>query len=253
MNSFFSFIGAADCYIDVLTDEGAATGLELKGNCTEFVPKPDSERKEQTATGRDNWGQVLGSVTLPRPMTCTIRFNQMDQSLFSMAFFGTTSALTQASGTISEAISVVTIPDKWVEIGKYMVSALVVKDSAEAITYVAGEHYEVNPRLGMIKAIAGAAGGIANGATVKITGGTFAAVAGSVTDLMTKSNVRIRVKLDGQNYADGRNFIADIYQLRLNPTSDISLVSEDFVDASFEGVLETPTDKSAPGKFVWLS
>ena len=253
MSNPFSFIGAADCYIDVLTDTGERTGLELKGNCTSFVPKPDSERKEQTATGRANWGQVLASVTIPKPMTATITFNQLDQALFAAAFFGTNATLTQSSGTVSEAQEVTTIPDKWVELGKYMVSTVVVKDSATgAITYTEGTHYEINPRLGMIKAISGVAGGIGDNAAVDVSY-SYAAVDGIAMSAMTKSNVRIRVKMDGQNWADGRNFITEIYQMRLQPTSEFSLVGEDFAEVTFEGVPETPSGYSEPMKHIWLS
>lgn len=255
MSTPFSFIGAADCYIDVLTDEGVATGLEMKGNCTQFTPKPDSERKEQTATGRSNWGQVLASVTIPKPMTATITFNQLDQALFAAAFFGTNEALTQSSGSVASGTpqEVTTIPDKWVELGKYMVSDVVVKDAATgAITYTAGTHYEVNPRLGMIKAISGVAGGIVDNAAVDVSY-SYAAVNGIAMSAMTKSNVRIRVKMDGQNWADGRNFITEIYQMRLQPTSEFSLVGEDFAEVTFEGVPETPSGGTTPMKHIWLS
>lgn len=255
MSTPFSFIGAADCYIDVLTDEGVATGLELKGNCTQFTPKPDSERKEQTATGRSNWGQVLASVTIPKPMTVIIAFNQLDQSLFAAAFLGTNEAITQSSGSVASGTpqEVTTIPDKWVELGKYMVSDVVVKDAATgAITYTAGTHYEVNPRLGMIKAISGVAGGIVDNAAVDVSY-SYAAVNGIAMSAMTKSNVRIRVKMDGQNWADGRNFITEIYQMRLQPTSEFSLVGEDFAEVTFEGVPETPSGMTTPMKHIWLS
>lgn len=255
MSTPFSFIGAADCYIDVLTDEGVPTGLELKGNCTSFVPKPDSERKEQIATGRANWGQVLASVTIPKPMTATVTFNQLDQALFAAAFFGTNAAVTQTSGEVTAVApqEITSIPDKWVEVGKYMISDVVVKDEATgAITYVAGTHYEVNPRLGMIKAIKGAAGGIVDNAKLEISY-KYAAVNGIAMSAMTNSNVRIRVKMDGQNWADGRNFITEIYQMRLQPTSEFSLVGEDFAEVTFEGVLEAPSGGTTPMKHIWLS
>lgn len=251
----FSFIGAADAYVDLLTDEGVRTGLELKGNCTQFIPKPDSDRKEQTANGRSKWGQVLASVTLPKPMTAKITFNQLDAQLFAAAFFGTNTTLTQTSGSVASGSpqEVTTIPNKWVEIGKYMISDVVVKDAATgAITYTLGTHYEINTRLGMIKAISGAAGGIADNAAVDISY-SYAAVNGTSMAAMTKSNVRIRVKLDGQNFADGRNFITDIYQMRLAPTTEFSLISDDFVDVTFEGSLETPTGCTEPMKHIWLS
>ena len=249
MGTPFSFIGAADCYVDVLTDTGVRTGLELKGNCTNFTPKPDSERKEQTATGKHNYGQVLASVTLPKPMTAKITFNQLDQALFAAAFFGTNSVFTQDADSLAAA-PVTTIADRFVEIGKLKLSNVVVKDVTDATTYVEGTDYQLNLTMGMIKAIAG--GGIASGAVVHISA-DYAAINGTKMKAMTKSNVRIRVKLDGQNFEDGREFIGDIYQMRLAPTSEFSLVGSDFVDVSFEGSLETPAGYDEPMEFIWLS
>lgn len=245
----FSFIGAADAYVDILTDTGLPTGLDLQGNCTEFTPKPDSERKEQTANGRNNYGQVLASVTLPKPMTAKITFNQLKQSLFAAAFFGTNSAFTQAAGILTDE-PVTTIEDRWVEVGKLKLSSVVVENTGGTVTYVMGTDYELNANLGMIKAIAG--GAITPGQVVNVSG-THAAINGTQMKAMTKSNVRIRVKLDGQNFADGREFISDIYQMRLNPTSEFSFVGNDFVNVSFDGVLETPPGYLEPMKHIWLS
>ena len=249
MEAPFSFIGAADAYIDVLTDTAVRTGLELKGNCTNFTPKPDSERKEQTATGKSNYGQVLASVTLPKPMTAKITFNQLDQGLFAAAFFGADSAFTQASGNLVDE-PVITIADRFVEIGKLKLSTVVVKNEAGTVTYVLDTDYELNTTLGMIKALS--TGAITAGQTVEVSA-AHAAIAGTQMKAMTKSNVRIRIKLDGKNYSDGREFITDVYQMRLNPTSEFSFVGDNFVDVSFDGVLETPTGYTEPMKHIWLS
>ncbi len=250
MNTPFSFIGAADAYVDVLSDTGEQTGLELKGDCSEFTPKPDSERKEQTAHGRSNYGQVLASATLPKPMTATITFTQLDQALFAAAFFGTNEVLTQAAGDVTTPIAVAVIHDKWVDIGHYMISDEVVKDDEDAVTYDVDDDYVINPRLGMI--MAKSTGAIADGETVHITL-TKAAVNGTIMKGMTKANVRIRVRLDGSNFADGRDFISEIYQMRLAPTSNFSLIGDEFVSVTFEGALETPTGKDHPMQHIWLS
>lgn len=250
MDTPFSFIGAADAYVDVLTDVGVRTGLELKGNCTNFTPKPDSERLEQTANGRSNYGQVLASVTIPKPMTAKITFNQLDQGLFAAAFFGTNSAFTQAAGSTSSPIDVQTIQDKWVEYGKLMTSNEVVKDPTAVTTYDLVTDYLINTRLGMIKALS--TGNIPASEIIKLDCG-FAEIAGTQMKAMTKSNVRIRVKMDGKNFADGRNFITDVYQMRLSPTSEFSYVGTQFVDVTFEGSLETPTGFDEPMNHIWLS
>lgn len=258
MSAPFSFMGNSNVLIDVLTDEGASTGLELKGNCPSLTIKGDSERIEQLGAGRDDFGQVIASVTFPKPMSLAFTLDQVDADMFAMAFFGTNTALTQSSGSVASGTpqEVTTIPDKWVELGKYMVSDVVVKDAATgAITYVEGTHYEVNPRLGLIKAISGAAGGIVDNAAVDISY-AYAAVAGSQMAAMTKTNVRVRLVLDGQNYADGRNFILDIYSARLAPSGDFQFQAgsdKKFIEAQFEATMETPSGRTEPFKLIWLS
>lgn len=246
----FSFLGAADVYMDILDDAGNPTGLALEGDCSEFTPKPDSDRKERTGHGRSNYGQVIASSVLPKPMTATVKMAQLSQKLFAAAFFAASQEYTQASGAIATPIAVVAIPDRWVELGVEMVSDLVVKDATDTDTFVLGTDYEVNTRLGMIKALS--TGSITDGETLHVTGNKLA-ISGSVMEAMTKSNVRVRIKLDGQNFDDGRNFITDIYQMRLSPTSDFSLIGEDYVDVTFEGTLETPAGKTTPMRHVWLS
>lgn len=256
MSAPFSFMGNSNVLIDVLTDEGASTGLQLKGNCPSLTIKGDSERIEQLGTGRDNFGQVIASVTFPKPMSLAFTLDQVDADMFAMAFFGTNSTFTQSSGTVSEAQEITSIPDKWVPLGKYMVSDVVVKDEATGlVTYVAGTHYELNPRLGLIKAIKGADGGITDNAKLDVTY-KHAAVAGSQMAAMTKTNVRCRLVLDGQNYADGRNFILDIYSARLAPSGDFQFQAgsdKKFIEAQFEATMETPSGGTEPFKLIWLS
>ncbi|MBU1565581.1 MAG: hypothetical protein KJ630_08125 [Proteobacteria bacterium] len=251
MNAPFSFVGIADAYIDILSDTGVRTGLELKGNCNEFTPKTDSERKELVGSGRSNFGQTIASVTIPKPMTASIKFNQMDQALFAAAFFGTNSAFTQASGSLTDE-PVTTIADRFIEIGKLMIdpATVVVENTAGTVTYAEGDDYIISPRLGMIKALS--TGTIPAAASVNVTC-DYAAIAGTQMKAMTKSNVRIRIKLDGQNFDDGRNFISEIYQMRLNPSNNFSFVGSDFAEATFEGVLETPSGYNEPMTHLWLS
>jgi hypothetical protein len=182
-------------------------------------------------------------------MTVKIGFNQLDQALFAMAFFGTTSVFTQAAGELTD-LPMVTIADRFVETGKLKISDVVVKNEAGTVTYDPGDDYEISETLGMIKALS--TGAIAAGATVKVSG-DYAAVTGTKVKAMTKSNVRIRVKLDGQNFADGREFICDAYQIRLNPSTEFSFVGDNWVDVEFDGVLETPAGFDEPMEFTWLS
>jgi len=244
----FGFIGAADAYIGILTDSGQATGLELKGNCKVFEPTPAADRKELVSTGKNTYGQVLHSVVLPKPMTAKITFDQLDQDLFALAFFGEKSKINQAAGTI-DGLKMTAIAGKWVEVGKMRLSDVEVTGAA-GITYTEGEDYMFNAALGMIMALTG--GGIKDGDTIEVSA-SHAAVQGVLMKAMTKPNVRIRVKLDGKNMLNGREFIAEIYSMRLNPTSAFSFIGQDFVECPFDGTLETPPGLDTPFTFAWLS
>lgn len=249
MGAPFSFIGTSDVYIDVLTDEGIATGLQLKGNCRGLSIKTDSERKELIGSGRSNFGQILASVTIPKPASMSFSLDEVDQDMFAMAFFGTNATFTQDAGTLIDA-PVVTIADRFVEIGKYNLSSVVVKNEVGTVTYAAGTDYEISTTLGMIKAIAG--GGIAGGATVEISA-SYAAVAGTKIAAMTKSNVRVRMVLDGQNFADGRRFKLTVHRARLAPTGDLAMQGNNFMEAKFDSSLETPVGMTGPFELIFLS
>ncbi len=244
----FSFIGVADAYVDILDDNGARTGLVLEGNCTEFTPKPDSETKEQTGNGLNNFGDVITSVVIPKPMKATIKFNQISQKLFAANFFGTNANLNQAAIATAVDVTVTAIADRFVELGKYMVTVTAVKKGATALEE--DVDYQLHPRLGMIKLLSTstrAADGDELTVSLKC-----ARVEGTAMAAMTKSNVRIRVKLDGQNYADGRRFVSEIYQMRLAPSGNFSLIGKEFAEVTFEGTLERPAGKDEPMKHVWL-
>lgn len=250
MEKFFAFIGSADCYLDILTDTGETTGLTLRGNCNQCSVKPNAETKELPGNGLDNFGQTIASVVIPKPMTATIKFNQIERSLFAAAFFGTDAPLAQAAKTGATA-TVTARADRFVEIGGgYNLTVNSVETAGgEALT--AGTDYEVNARLGMIKLL-GTSTLAADGDTLTVTYDAPALSGGNAMKAMTKSNVRIRIRLDGRNYADGRRFVCDIYQMKLNPSSEFNFIGEDFVEVQFDGSLETPANRDTPMQVVWL-
>lgn len=250
MEKFFAFIGSGDAYIDILTDTGGETGLTLRGNCNQCSLKPDSETKELIGNGLTTFGQTIASVVIPKPMTATIKFNQLDAELFAAAFFGTDAPLAQAAKTGATA-TVIARADKFVEIGGgYNLTVNSVKTSGdEALS--AGTDYEVNARLGMIRLL-GTSTLAADGDALTVTYDVPAIAAGNRMKTMTKSNVRVRVRIDGQNYADGRRFVLDIFQMKLAPSSELSFIGDDFAEVQFDGSLEKPQGKDSPVELVWL-
>ena len=244
-------MGMADVYIDVLTDEAVRTGLQLKGNCTAFSIKGESERVEEEGTGLSNYGQIIASAVFPKPSSASSEFSQFDPDLFAMAFFGTNTALTQSAGTLS-AVNFTALRDKFVECGKLNISSVVLTHSSGTPTYVANTDYTVVPALGMIRANTG--GAIANNQVCRLSC-SYALVNGSEMEGMTKSNVRARILLHGQNHADGRIFKLDVFQARFSPSNEYGFIATDkkFMRAKFDMTLETPAGGTAPYKLTWLS
>lgn len=249
----FLLMGAGKVHIDVLTDEGLPTGLSLKGNCTKLLIKPDSELIEEYGASDEDLMQIIGSVTLPKTPQSEFEFNQVDADLFAMAFMGTNSLFEQTEGEETTGQTITTIADKMVELGKYKIEDVVVESTDGLTTYLIDRDYTVRPRVGGITALS--TGTIPPGGQVKVTY-AWPALEGTVMKGMTKSNVRVRVLWEGQNYADGREFIVDVFQARLAPSADFNFqnaIEKKFLSVSFKASIETPPGKDSPFKLIWLS
>lgn len=250
----FLLMGAGKVLIDVLTDTGAATGLALKGNCTKVSVKPDSELIEEYGASDEDLYQVIGSVTIPKPTQAEAEFNQVDADLFAMAFMGTNSLFTQEQGNVADPGQEFTVVlDKVAELGKYSITVASVKDESGATTYVEGRDYIVRPRIGGIIPLSG--GTMTAGTKVKAIY-SWPAIESSVMRGMTKSNVRCRVVWEGKNYADGREFVLELYQARLAPSADFNFqnaIEKQFLRVGFNMTLETPAGKTEPFRLTWLS
>lgn len=247
----FGFKGAGKVFLDILDDSGAPTGLQLKGNCKSFSVKGDSDTEEVLSNDHEDFGTVLFSDTIPKPHTVDFVFNGFDVELFAAAFGGVSTTLTQSSGETSGTPIVLTaIADRFIEIGKRMVSAVVVQDATDTTTYVLGTDYEVNERLGLIRVLP--TGSIADEATLHVEC-SYAAINGSRVTGATKSNVSARIMIDGQERGSGRYFIFHGKKVRLASSTEIGLIGDKFVEAAFSGTFQKPADGSAVYDLDFLS
>lgn len=242
-----SFIGAGDLYIDRLTSAGVSTGLVKLGNATKFSLKVDSETKKQLARGRANSGQTLASVTKITGSTISMSLNQLDHQVLAAAFLGDSVAMTGAGGAIVEE-PIEAVLDKFVELAHGNVTTVVVKDAATGlITYVANTDYEVNARLGMIKALS--TGAIIEGEDLEVNY-TWAAETGYRITGATKAVVKAKLVLDGKNDYDGEAVVVKVWEAQLTPSSEIDFLADDFAEIQLEGDMLTPAGKSWPFEVV---
>jgi len=242
------FLGACDLYI-ARYDSNTAAFLEFAGpyEASKFEIKPNTDLKEMSSRGRSTYGQVIESVPLPQPSDFTVTLSEVNKESLAMALFGTTSSLTQGSGTISnEAIAVTAAKvDKWLQLSKenFATAGFVVTDVAGTTTYVLGDDYEVNYRLGMIKVLS--TGAIPSVTTLHVDG-SYNAISGTTIAGATQSQVRAKFKLDGVNFADQLPVIVDVWEGVMTPNSAFDFLSSDFAEIELTGRLKTPVGKTEP-------
>lgn len=242
MSDFFSFIGNGNLLIDVMSDAGVSGGFQLKGNCTSLEIKTDAERKEQIGRGRENYGQVIASVVIPKPTTINVKLDQVDAELLAMAFSGENAALSQAGGTVTDQ-AVTAKKGRFVELGKINISdtGFVVTNEAASTTYVEGTDYEVNYRLGMLCALDG--GAITDGQALKVDY-TYIATTGRRIRGGTRSSIRAALKLDGINQVDGRTIFINVPLTRLSSSNGVDFLNGNWIEIPLTGIIEMKTGQT---------
>lgn len=245
MTSARGFLGAGDVYI-ARYDQTTGQFNDYEGpiECNKFSIKPNSDLKEQTSKGKGTYGQVIESVPIPKPSDLTIEFSEVNRATLETALFGTSVAVNTAAGTIT-AESVTVKAGKWAQLshGNLASVGLLVKDATDAITFVLGVDYEVNYRLGMVRALPG--GDIDDGDTIKVTA-TYVATTGTKISGSKQSQVRAKFRLDGINFADQLPVITEVWEAVLTPDNEFDFLASDFAKVSLKGRMKTPVGKTEP-------
>lgn len=239
------FLGAGDLYARVYNPTtGQYDQWTGPFESTKFEIKPNSELKEMSSRGRSTYGQVIESVPLPKPADLSVTFAEVNKESIAMALFGTASVVNQGSGNITDEVVTAAL-GKWVQLahGNVATAGFVVTNSAATVTYVLGTDYEVNYRIGLVRAIPG--GAIADAASLKVDY-AYNAISGTAIAGGTQTQVRAQFKLDGVNFADQLPVIVDVWEAVLTPDSAFDFLQNDFAEIALKGRLKTPAGKTEP-------
>lgn len=238
-----SFLGAGDVYLERIID-GVSQGLVGKIYADKFEIKPGVDTKQSTSKGKEDYGQVLETVNLAKPVEFTLDLKEVTGDILVMAFLGTSSSTTQASGTLTAAPVTATTLDRWIELGKKgFTGALTVTNSGASTTYDEGDDYEVNRDMGWIKPLS--TGAITEAEALKVTG-TYGAVNNTVIAGSTNTDIRARIIFDGINQADGSRAQVEVFEAVIATDSAFDFLANDFGNVSLTGTLKTPSNKTAP-------
>lgn len=248
MQGTISFLGSGDLYMDRLTSAGVAQGSTLLGNATAFELSVEADEVEQLSNKRDTYGQTITSSAKITGSNISITLNQYDVDVFAAAFMGEAVALSDAEATV-ETEAVTAILDKWVDLGAPQggVSAVVVQDDTDTTTYVLGTDYEINPRLGMIKALST---GSISASDVLHVDYTAAVTTGYKITGATQSTVKVKFRLDGKNVDTGDDVQVNVFEAVVKPGGAIDFLGEEYGEVTLEGKMLTPSGKSWPFEII---
>lgn len=240
------FIGSGDLYFDRLDENGNSTGFILIGNATKLELKPDSDTKDRVSRQRDTYGQVLDSISLPKPTKISLAIDELQLSNLAIAMLGTIISVPVSSGSVtpgSVGIGNFTAgqPNIWQQLPNTYVSNIALKSVDDVVEYAITD-FNVNERLGLITTFGS---NIQPDDELRISY-DYEVPAQFRIDGSTQSVVKGKIKLDGVNRVNGQPVIVEIDEAVLSPKSAIDFLADKFLELSLEGVCRTLPGKTSP-------
>lgn len=236
------FLGAGNVYIERFV-AGVSQGLAGPYYANKFEIKPNVDKKELISKGRDDYGQVLESLSIQKPAGFTLELNEVNTESLTIALLGTAAASTQTAGSLT-AVNVTVKMDRWVAVSKENLSGpATVTNAGATVTYVENTDYELNRPLGLLKAKVG--GAIVDASVLKFTS-AYLAVSATKISGATNTNIRAKLIFDGKNQADGLPCIVTVWEAVIAADSAFDFLGNDFNTVTLPGTMKTPTGKTEP-------
>ncbi|MFN4003322.1 MAG: hypothetical protein ACK4J1_01270 [Hylemonella sp.] len=216
--SYFS--GQGRVYLAARDSNGNPLALRWVGN----VPDLKVSLNVETIEHKESYsGQRLTDLQLIKSkdgeFSCTLE--EISTENLELSLFGTTSAIASGSVTDETLPTGITAGETRL-LARQLVSSVVVSDSATTpATLVEGTHYRVHANQGAIEFLS-------------VTGFTqpfkvdYAYGAAKSVAMFRAAQPEVWLRFDGVNTADGNKpVILDLYRVAINPTKDLSLISDE--------------------------
>jgi hypothetical protein len=246
-----NFLGAGDLYLARYDDDTATWGpMNGPYEATKVAIKPSADLKESISKNRSAYGSIVESVALNKPAEVSLELAEINRETLAVALFGANTLLNQAAATITDQ-TITVRKGAYVDLGKLNIASagFVLKNSAGSVTYVYGTDYDVIWRTGMLRILSGST--IADNASLKWSG-SVNAVTGATISGGIKPQVRVAIRLDGKNLADGLPVIVDVWEAVMAPDSEFDFLGSDFGKVVLKGKAKIPVGKSAPFQVTTL-
>lgn len=225
----------------------AGSGFVDIGNTTSFKIKSETEKKERISHRKDSVGQVLDSISIPKPTGCQFSLDTFDRHNLALALMGVDTALTQAAEEITDEPLTIGKQGQWYALAHQNIDpATPVAMKLKSGEAVDAALVSVNHQLGLVM-IAQGSSTVPDGAEITVTYKTrkvegFKIAAGSLTDF------DLEIRIEGTNRVNGREGELHIPSVVVAADSEIDWLGDDYATASFSGSV-VKTGDAAPYTF----
>ncbi|MDX9788891.1 MAG: hypothetical protein RBT11_19095 [Desulfobacterales bacterium] len=237
-----SFLGSGDLQIAIYDPSTGTLGGERDvGNAQNFVINPPSiEKKELIGMRRANYAQTIKSVITKSEQEIKFTLTDINRKNLALAMFGTDADNDQTEDdNVGSAESIVAHLDAWTPLTHRNLDTQtahkpVVKNSAGDATYDEGDDhdYVVDYETGRIMALS--TGDIGDGATLKVEY-YWAATTGFKVTANDVNKFECFIRMIGMDQANERDCEVIVYKAQIEPSGDMSWLTEDFATLEFTG------------------
>lgn len=242
---------AGDLYFTA-EDADGNFGAYQQVECDKLEISTPSEFKEKVSKGRTTYGQPFVSVPVAQPAAFSITLSEVSREVFAMLLSGLLVPMTSVGGAFTD-LAVTAVLDKWVEIGRENIATagFTVKNDAGTTTYAEGTDYEVNRRLGLLKALS--TGAIAAAAPLKVGGTESAITAGARINGAQRYKTVMKLRLDGVNLVNNQDVLLTADRAVVASDAAYDFLQDEVSEAPLAGKLEIPAPGQAPFTLEWRS
>src|ERR1043165_8213013 len=219
------------------------TAYKGRYQSTKFEIKANGKTVEQTSRDIEDYGQVIESVALADPSELTMEMAALDREAMVLSLLGAAVAYTQWAATVTDEVVLAAL-DGWVKLMNHAIADawVVLTNSGATVTYVENTDYQINRRLGMLKALVG--GAIADAASLKID---YTAQAKTGYRIKGGVNAQLRVEIifDGVNLADNSRCTVNVWEAVMTSSQALDFLQQTFGAVPLSGKLKKPVGKDA--------
>lgn len=242
-NTAVALFLAADVFYRFKNPNTGVFGNPVKIETAKFQVSTPSDLKEKLSKGRETFNQAFVSVRSPKPVEFEAEFSQANRDVFALMLSGVAETVNQAVQTLTDE-PVTVVLDEWVDIGftNLNTTGLTVKNASGTVTYDLGSDYELNPRLGLVKALS--SGSMAAG-VVHVSGATKA-VTGTKIIGARQYKTTLQIQVDAKNQVNNKDVLFKALQATVSSEEAHDFLSGDLDSVKVKGRLEIPDGGDRP-------